>query len=429
MLMLTIFLFIRTLKHGVRTILFVGITILFISRISATLASEVLSWSESEIGVISSFSLHTFPENPPLSLSNSVGDDSKAKNFGKRLFFDPGLSANGKISCATCHNPELNFTDGRILAQGIEAITKNTPTLLGAAYQEWFYIDGRRDSLWAQAITPVETLVEMGQTRVGVVKYVLNNPVYKSLYQVVFGPITFDIQKLPQKAGPFGDRIAKKNWRYLSPNLKHQINHIFANIGRVIAAYEREIMPQAGRLELFLQKFKHSKKKKDHDFKQSILTHDEQLGLKLFIHDEKTQCLRCHNGPLFTNREFHNIGTATLSGEYLDLGRMIGLQAVFGDVFNCFGKYSGVSPSNCAELQHVNTRDSHSALLGAFKVPTLRGLSKTAPYGHNGQFATLEDMVKHYNNPPNKDVYNHELLPLNLSDVEIKQLVSFLKIL
>jgi len=429
MLMLNIFLIIRSLICSIRTIPVVSIFIFVISHIPSVSAFETVSWSESEISIISSFSLNTFPKNPPLAPSNILGDNSDAKDLGKHLFFDPGLSVNGKVACATCHNPALNFTDGRTVGQGIGTLTKNTPTLLGAAYQDWFYIDGRRDSLWAQAITPIETLIEMGLTRVEVVNYVLSHPIYQPLYHVIFGSITFDIQQLPKKAGPFGDHIAKKNWRYLPPNLKHQVNHIFANIGRVIAAYERDIMPSTGRLELFLQKFKHNKTKNDDNFKQSVLTHNEQLGLKLFIHDEKTQCLRCHNGPLFTNREFHNVGTATLSGENLDLGRMIGLQAVFGDGFNCFGKYSGVRQSGCTELQHVNTRDSHSALLGAFKVPTLRGLSKTAPYGHNGQFATLEDMVQHYNEPPNKDIYNHELLPLNLSDVEIEQLVAFLKIL
>lgn len=403
--------------------------VFFVFCVPSVLALEAISWSEAEIGIVSSFDLHTFPKVPPLAPSNAVGNHRGAKDLGKRLFFDQGLSANGEIACATCHNPKLNFTDGRMFGQGIETLTKNSPTLLGAAYQEWFYSDGRRDSLWAQAITPIETLSEMGLTRVEVVNYVLNHSMYQSLYEDIFGAITFDIAQLPKKAGPFGDPIAKKNWRYLSPNLKHNVNHIFANIGRVIAAYERDIMPTSSRLEIFLQEFKHNQTKNDDNFKQSALTYDEQLGLKLFIHDEKTQCLRCHNGPLFTNREFHNIGTATLSGKYLDLGRMIGLQAVFGDAFNCFGKYSGVNQNNCAELQHVNTRDSHSALLGAFKVPTLRGLSKTAPYGHNGQFATLEDMVKHYNKPPNKDVYNHELLPLNLSDDEVKQLVAFLKIL
>ena len=402
---------------------------LLISYTSSIKASENISWSESEIGIISSLSLHSFPENPPLAPSNTLGNHNGAKDLGKSLFFDTGLSSNGKISCATCHNPELNFTDGRILGQGMETLTKNSPTLLGAAYQQWFYIDGRRDSLWAQAITPIETLSEMAMTRVEVVKYILNDSVYRPLYEAIFGPVTFDIRLLPKKAGPFGDQIAKKNWRYLSPNLKHQINHIFANVGRVIAAYERDLMPSAGRLELFLQKFKYNSTKNDDNFQQNVLSRDELLGLKLFIDDKKTQCLRCHNGPLLTNREFHNVGTATLSGKNLDLGRMIGLQAVFGDAFNCFGKYSGVRQDSCTELQHVNTRDSHSALLGAFKVPTLRGLSKTAPYGHNGQFATLDDMMQHYNEPPNKDVYNHELLPLNLSDDEIKQLVAFLKIL
>ena len=429
MVMLIFILIVRIVICPIRTIRDMGIFMFLISHTPLISAGEMLTWTESEIGIISSLSLHTFPENPPLALSNPYGDHKDAKDLGKRLFFDPGLSVNGKIACSTCHNPELNFTDGHILGQGIATLTKNTPTLFGAAYQQWFYIDGRRDSLWAQALTPIETLIEMGLTRVEVVKYVLSHSTYQPLYNAIFGPVAIDIKKLPKKAGPFGDQIAKKNWRYFPPNVKHQVNHIFANIGRVIAAYERDIMPPTGRLEIFLKKIKYNNKKNGASFKQDVLTYDEQLGLKLFIHDEKTQCLRCHNGPLLTNREFHNIGTATLSGKHLDLGRMIGLQAVLGDTFNCFGKYSGVNQSHCAELQHVNTRDSHSALLGSFKVPTLRGLSKTAPYGHNGQFATLEDMVKHYNNPPNKDVYNHELLPLSLSDVEIKQLVAFLKIL
>lgn len=407
--------------------------------------NDIPHWTNEQIAQASSFSLDSLSRPPPLNPSNLVGNQPEAKQLGKRLFFDASLSANGKISCSSCHQPELNFTDGKVLAQGMGTLTRHSPSLLGVAYQSWFYTDGRRDSLWSQAITPFESLHEMGTTRVAVVKYVLNHPDYKKMYKDVFGSVSFEPQQLPNKAGPYGNAIEKKNWRYLSANLKHQVNHTFANIGRVLAAYERDILPSSGRLEAFLRDIKNQKESivntrlthvklthsqpDNYQITSNKLSHDEQKGLKLFIDAKKTQCLKCHNGPLFTNGEFHNIGTATLTGRHLDMGRMIGLQAVFSDEFNCYGAYSQIRQDKCLALRFVNREDSHSASLGAFKVPTLRGLAKTAPYGHNGRFLTLKELMDHYRAPPERNIYNHELIPLDLSDTEIHQLIAFLNVL
>ena len=390
---------------------------------------ETLNWSASEVATIKSLSL---PSLPPLPIdpSNSLAGSDSAKQLGALLFFDKGLSGNKQISCATCHRPELNFTDGKKLSVGIGTLRRNAPTLLGVGYQAWFYADGRRDSLWAQAITPLESMEEMGNTRSGVVKYVLNHKDYSQAYESVFGTAPLTAKQLPNQAGPYGDKLAKKTWRYLSPNLKHQINQVFANIGRALAAYERDILPDESEFDHFASELSKSEKVVTSlGNTLSTLSITEKQGLKLFIDNQKTQCLKCHNGPLLTNGDFHNIGTAKLSGKNMDLGRMIGLQAVFADEFNCFGRYSGIRQNACNALQFVNKKDSHSPLLGAYKVPTLRGLSKTAPYGHDGSFKTLEDFLAHYRDPPDKSIYQHELVPLNLSDIEIDQLAAFLKIL
>lgn len=403
---------------------FVWLTaVIFCGTQTAESRAESLQWSDAEIATVTSLSLAGHPQKPPLNKSNPVGDHPVAKRLGGMLFFDEQLSANGGISCASCHKPELNFTDGKVLSEGLGPLDRQAPTLLGAGYQTWYYADGRRDSLWSQAITPLESANEMGSTRVAVVRRVLSHAPYRSLYEEIFGGVGVDLARLPQAGGPYGDKLQRKTWRYLSPNLKFQVNNAFANIGRVIAAYEREIQPQPGRLEKFAEQLQ------DEALDDPALTPEEQAGLKLFIDVNRTQCLTCHNGPMMTNGGFHNIGTATLEGEKLDLGRMIGLQAVMADEFNCFGPYSGIPSSECDALNFVDKRDSHSPLLGAYKVPTLRGLNLTAPYGHDGRFETLTEVIRHYQSPPDPKQYSHELKPIDLSEQEIDQLVKFLKVL
>lgn len=382
---------------------------------------QVVIWDQSEKAIIQSLSLN-YLEKPELNPSNPFGNNSDAKVLGALLFNDLNLSRNKNFACVSCHKPSLHFSDGLEKAQGIKVLHRNTPTLLAAAYQTWFYADGRRDSLWAQAITPIEARDEMGGTRVAAVRYILNQPNYLALYQKVFGKPKLTFKSLPKSAGPYGNKLEKKTWRYLSKDIKHKVNQIFANIGRALASHQRDFLPTPGKLEKFT----------DEMIKGEVsveLSLAEQRGLKLFVNNEKTRCLQCHNGPLMTNGEFHNIGTASLTGERLDLGRTIGLQAVFRDEFNCYGLYSNVTTEQCDALRFVNQKDSHSPLLGAYKVPTLRGISLTAPYGHDGRFKDLKEILEHYRSPPDASKQNHELQELDLTDKELNDLASFLNIL
>lgn len=105
------------------------------------------------------------PGAPPRDPTNRVADDPRAASLGDALFHDPGLSSNGTVSCATCHAAERLFTDGRAQALGVTRGDRNTPTVLLAPYARWTFLDGRADTLWAQALGPIENPLEMGATR------------------------------------------------------------------------------------------------------------------------------------------------------------------------------------------------------------------------------------------------------------------------
>jgi cytochrome c peroxidase len=156
---------------------------------------------------------------------------------------------------------------------------------------------------------------------------------------------------------------------------------------------------------------------------KTFLTPDEEAGLKLFI-SEQAQCIRCHNGPLFTSNSFHNIGVMTASGLALDYGRLQGAQEVLENEFNCLGDYSDAEPDQCVELRFIKT--SGVELPGAFKVPTLRNVAETAPYMQSGQILTLAEVLQHYNKAEPGPLGHNELNPLNLSETQLKQLEAFL---
>ena len=112
-------------------------------------------WSASEVALIRSMSLSQLGLLPP-DPSNRYADNEQAALLGQQLYFDTRLSGNGAISCATCHKPELSFTDGLPLAVASGTGTRHTPGLVGLSYSPWFYWDGRKDSQWAQALAPLE---------------------------------------------------------------------------------------------------------------------------------------------------------------------------------------------------------------------------------------------------------------------------------
>lgn len=353
--------------------------------------------------LVRSLSLASLSPRAPTSPPGAV-------EFGRQLFFDEGLSANGRLSCASCHEPALAYTDGVARSVGLGTAMRNAPTLIGVAYSDWFYWDGRKDSLWSQALLPLEAGDEMGSSRVQVLRYIAAH--YRGAYESLYGALPAVLATLGDRPlGPYGDPAARDRWNRLPLRDREAINNGFANVGRSLAAFEATLLPEPTRFDRYAAG------------DTSALSSEEQAGLALFLDDDRTRCLRCHNGPLLTNQGFHNIGTGVFTEAPLDFGRSVGIRAALFDEFNCHGPYARPN-DDCAALDFLS-RDNHTPLDGAFKVPTLRYLTLTAPFFHDGRAATLEAVVEHYRQPPTDEI--HELLPIDITEFEKAALVAFLR--
>ncbi len=376
-------------------------------------------WTTDEIGVLQSLWIGSLPPLPP-DPSDRVADDPKAARLGQRLFFDVRLSGNGEVSCATCHKPERRFTDGRQRGHGIGVSKRNTPSPVGAAYSPWLYWDGRKDSLWAQALAPAEDPNEQGGTRMQIVRLVAGDPLYRDAYETLFGPLPdfSDRERFPEKAAPITDTPAGASWNAMDPADRELVTRVFVNVGKSIEAYERRLLPGPSRFDTYVQAVIDG----DETAQRTSMSDDEIRGLRLFI--GQANCTRCHNGPLLTNNEFSNTGVLSLPGELPDEGRIEGVRTVEADPFNCLGPYSDDPMPNCAELRFARANDP--VLLGAVRTPSLRNLDGTQPYMAKGQIATLREVLEHYNRALPAMIGHNEAVPLNLSERDISELEAFL---
>jgi cytochrome c peroxidase len=195
------------------------------------------------------------------------------------------------------------------------------------------------------------------------------------------------------------------------------VDSVFSNVGKAIAAFERTVMPTSARFDEYVAAVVNN----DATRQEQIFSEDEVWGLRLFIGD--ANCTQCHNGPLFTNHEFHNTGVISFPGEVPDKGRAGGVREVLQQPFNCRGHYSDDPGRHCAELEFAKTGIE---LIGAFKTPSLRNLENTAPFMHKGQIATLGEVLEHYNAAPDAMIGHNEAKPLGLSSRELRQLEGFL---
>jgi cytochrome c peroxidase len=307
--------------------------------------------------------------------SNRYARDPDAAALGKQLFSDERLSANGEVSCSTCHDPEKNFQDGRPRGRGIAETPRRTMSLVGAARQTWFFWDGRRDSLWSQALEPLETPAEHGLTRAEVVQFVAR--AYGDEYRRAFGE------------APRG------------------VDRAFANVGKAIAAFEATIAVPETHLDRVVRG-------------QERFAAREVEGFRLFV--GRAHCVDCHNGALLTNGEFHNTGVPQ---DGRDRGRAAALAKLRASRFTCLGPFSDADPNECAIAFVTRGR----RLEGAFKPPSLRGVAQNAPYMHTGDFKTLRDVLGHYNDAPRASVGRSELHQLQLSERDLEALEAFLRTL
>jgi cytochrome c peroxidase len=312
----------------------------------------------------------------------------------------------------------MNFQDGKPLSEGVGTTNRRAMPLAGSAYSPWFFWDGRKDSQWAQALGPLESAVEHGGNRTQYAHLIEQQ--YKADYEAIFGPLP-DLSTLPANAGPVEDAGARAAWEAMSEQNRQAVSRVYANIGKAIAAYERGIMPAPARFDTYVAAVING----DNEAMEATLAPDEVAGLRLFI--GKANCTQCHNGPLLTDNHFHNTGIPAVAGLPDDRGRALGAPQVLADEFNCLSPYSDAGADDCAELRFM-VAEGHE-LERQFKPPSLRNVAGRAPYMHAGQFDSLEAVVEHYNTAPAAPAGHSEIEPLNLSALELNQLVAFLQTL
>lgn len=272
--------------------------------------------------------------------------------LGKTLFFDPRLSGDGSMSCATCHNPQFGWSDGLPTAVGNKSqiLERATPTVVNTGYNFLQMWDGRKRTLEAQAMGPMEAAQEMNMDVPRLFRQLNSSKGYRAMFEAAYP----------------GEAIDSKT------------------LSKAMASYERTVVSNNSPFDRWVKG----------DAK--AMTAQQVSGFKLFT--GKAKCEDCHSAPNFVDNGFHNVGLPSYGEAEPDMGRY------------------GIKPLGLMK--------------GAFKTPTLRDVSMTAPYFHDGFAATLEDVVAHYSKG---GVVKTNLSPnmhqLDLSKKEQQDVVAFVRAL
>ncbi|RQO74066.1 cytochrome-c peroxidase [Pedobacter sp. KBW06] len=289
----------------------------FLKSLRAQYEKDPKEWPKPEVdsGIVwKELAAMTYPGN-----SGRDSSSIKKAQLGKLLFFDPRLSSSNQISCSSCHDPEMSWTDGRKLAIGHDHQSgiRNTPSIQNLAENRLFLWDGRRNTLSAQAreamANPVEMHVDLDQLPAKIRKI----KGYKVYFEQAFG-----------KGSKYGEE----------------------QILESIAAFVAGISSRPTRFDNFMKGRKRA------------LSDQQIWGLHLFR--TKARCINCHNGAMFNDGEFHNLGFSNYGKPNQDLG-----------LYNISG---------------------NPADIGKFKTPSLRDVMRTSPWFHDGRFNEMEALINMY---------------------------------
>lgn len=335
-----------------------------------------------------------WPPPPARDPGNAVAGLPGAMALGRRLFADARLSPDGLVSCASCHLPGRDFTDGRARALGREPLDRNTPSLWNVVHQRWFGWDGAADSLWSQALRPLLDPREMASSAAHVSRLVLQDAALGSAYQAVFGP------PRPQDE-----------------------EQVLVNIAKALGAYTGTLV--SGRTPF--DEFRDALARGDRAAAARYPA-DALRGLRLFV--GKAACTVCHAGPLFSHGEFGDIGLPFFARPgVVDPGRQAGIAALRASRYHLLSRFSDAAPDDLATLKVRQLQPQHRNF-GEFKVPSLRQVATTAPYMHDGQLPDLEAVIRHYANLDLDRLHadgDQILRPLALSAGEQADLLAFLR--
>ncbi len=388
--------------------------------------------TDAERSLLGGYALGALPPDP----TNAVADDPAAAALGQQLFFDARFSgplvvgdngangatgpagASGTVACASCHNPAQGGADVRSrpgnTSLGASWTGRNAPTVYNAAYSPWQFWDGRRDSLWSQALGPVESPAEHNFSRLQVAHLIAQ--LYSGPYGGVFGamPDLSDSGRFPPSGRP-----GNASWDQMAPADQAVIDRIFSNFGKAIAAYERKLIDRDSPFDRYMAG------------ETTALAPAAVRGARLFV--GRASCNECHFGPTFSDGRFHNTGVPQTGATVpaLDDGRLSAVSKVMAVEFNAAGLYSDAPDGARLQAAAAALAADPEAARGAFKTPGLRGVARTAPYMHTGAFASLREVVVFYRDgggasgfSGTKDV---AMQPLLLSDRDVDDLVAFLE--
>jgi cytochrome c peroxidase len=350
------------------------------------------TFTEGEIAIILSHG--PWPAPASRDPSNRVSGNPEAVDLGTHLFFDPRLSGSGTRACASCHVPERNWTDNLRRGVGLAEVDRNTPTLMNLRGQRWYGWDGAADSLWSQSLRPIVDPRELGATARHAAELVRNDEQLACRYRRAFG----------RPPSPIDDEA------------------VFVDVGKALAAFQETLI--GGRTPFDQFRDLVARGERPSPF---IYSEPAQRGLKLFI--GKAGCTSCHSGPNFTGGEFFATGLSRFApGGQPDPGRPAGIRELGHSRFNLLGPYSD-DPTGASALR-TRQASLEAGKPGAFKVPSLRNLMLTAPYGRDGGAETIAEVVRHYAGLDPARLHagdGQPGRPLNLSPGEQTDLVVFLE--
>ena len=314
------------------------------------------SFSDREIKIILSHG--PWPAPAPRDPTNRVSGKQDAIELGTLLFFDERLSGSGTKACASCHVPERNWTDNLRRGVGMAEVDRNTPTLMNLRGQRWYGWAGAADSLWSQSLRPIVDARELAATPRHVAALVRDDEQLSCRYRKVFG----------------------------APPSRTDDEAVFVNVGKLLAAFQETLISGRTPFDQFRDAVARGESPASLSYSAPA-----QRGLQMFI--GKGGCTSCHSGPNFTNGEFFNTGFSRLEplGKP-DPGRHAGIRQVRESRFNLLGPYN--DDTTGASAAHIRQAAIGGGSPGEFKVPSLRNLMLTAPYGHDGGVETIAEVVR-----------------------------------
>jgi cytochrome c peroxidase len=291
--------------------------------------------------------------------------------LGKKLFFDRRLSGDGTMSCATCHIPDLAYSDGQAISLSYPTTNnwRNTPTLINIAFSKFLFHDGRSQTLEDQALFPVMSSFEMNQNLDFLEEELRAVPEYRKAFGEVFG----------------GDVTRER-------------------IAMAMAAFERTLVAVDVPLDRHLLG------------DEGALSEEAKKGLEIF--KGRGKCAECHFGVNLQDDKFHALNVPE-NPEFRDDPGVAATRRFVAKVYH-YEDYIDLAEDPGRYLITKDQKDWK-----AFKTPTLREVSRTAPYMHNGIFWTLEEVIEFVNRGGGRG--NTVLKPLGLKKEEKRHLKVFLE--